>query len=149
MPLNSTHLPNLTGDRISAVKNLRAAFESQLQTEGGSSIETWLSKVSAADRSALFLELLDAELSFHRQHGREPSAEEYLARFPDFQQEIHWAFEALTLKPPHGSNDLSIGFHDRRGPAHLRAYLRVGELGKGRFCRTLSPGCIPRTRSIR
>lgn len=108
MKLESPYDPVLGIAESSVVKQLRLAFESQLQTESGSSIETWLSKVSSAERSALFLELLDAELSFHRRHGRELCAEEYLARFPDFHREIQWAFEALTLKPLHGSEDLSM-----------------------------------------
>ena len=100
-------LESRIGD-LSVLKKLRASFELQLETEGSSSIETWLSKVSFTERSGLFRELLDAEIRFHQQHGKEPLFEEYLARFPDFEREIQSVFESHELRPPQGSNDKSM-----------------------------------------
>lgn len=108
MTLKSSPAPPLSHEGSSSLKQLRAAFESQLQTDGGSAIETWLSKVPSTERSALFSELLDAELSFHRHCGREVLPNEYVSRFPDLQAEIKAVFKMLAAKPQHGSDDRTM-----------------------------------------
>jgi serine/threonine-protein kinase len=84
----------LVNSGSSIVKQLRAAFESQLQTGGGSSIETWIVRVPMSERSALFAELLDAELSFHHRNGRLVLPQDYVARFPDRVTEIESVFQS-------------------------------------------------------
>ncbi|TXT25974.1 MAG: hypothetical protein FD138_2894, partial [Planctomycetota bacterium] len=80
LPSAQAHEPGSAGSSV--LKQLRSAFESQLITDGGSSIETWLEMVPAAEQAALFAELLDAELSFHQQCGHEVHPEDYVTRFP-------------------------------------------------------------------
>lgn len=108
MVLKSPQIPELGSAEASAVKQLRAAFESQLLTDGGAAIETWLTKVPPSERPVLFVELLDAEVSFHQRYGRNVRAEDYLARFPDLKQEIESVFNSLLVNPQHGSDDQSM-----------------------------------------
>lgn len=108
MMLKTAQVPESEGVEASVVKQLRAAFESQLATEGGSSIETWLDKCASVDRPVLFVELLDAEVSFHQHRGREVRAEDYVARFPDLKQEIESVFSSHAAKAQYGSDDRSL-----------------------------------------
>ena len=108
MTSKSLQVPELGSAEASVVKQLRAAFESQLAAESASSIETWLSKASSVGRSALFVELLDAEISFHQRCGRKVQPNDYLGRFPDFKTEIESVFHSLTLIPQHSSDDRTM-----------------------------------------
>lgn len=108
MALNSQQVSELSGAKASVVKQLRAAFESQLITDGGSSIETWLTKVPSDERPVLFVELLDAEVSFHQHCGRVVRPEDYLARFPDLSREVESVFKSLTAKAQQGFDDRSM-----------------------------------------
>lgn len=108
MALKSPQVLELGSAEASVVKQLRAAFESQLATDGGSTIETWLSKASSVERSVLFVELLDAEIRHHQHCGRVVHAEDYVARFPDLKQEVESVFNSLVMKPQYGSDDRSL-----------------------------------------
>ncbi len=108
MALKSPQAPDLGSSEASVVKQLRAAFESHLATEGGSSIETWLNKCASVERPVLFVELLDAEVSFHQRRGREVRAEDYVARFPDLKPEIESVFSSHAMKAQYGSDDRSL-----------------------------------------
>lgn len=108
MALKSPQAPELGSAEASAVKQLRAAFESQLLTDAGASIETWLTKVPPPEQPVLFVELLGAELSFHQRSGRAVRAEDYIARFPNLKQEIESVFNSLLVKPQYGSDDQSM-----------------------------------------
>lgn len=108
MALKSPSAPPLSQTGLSSVKELRTAFECQLVTEGDSAIETWLNKVPSTERSALFLELLDAELSFHLRRGHKLRPDDYVSRFPDLEAEIQTAFQLLAVKPRHDSDDRTM-----------------------------------------
>ena len=99
--------PDLGGSEF-VVKQLRSEFESQLATKGGAAIETWLPKVPEAEQLVLFVELLDAELSFHRDHGHEVHLEDYVSRFPHLKPEIESVFESFAAKPLHSSDDRTM-----------------------------------------
>lgn len=108
MALKSPQAPELGSAEASAVKQLRAAFESQLLTDAGASIETWLTKVPPPEQPVLFVELLGAELSFRQRSGRAVRAEDYIARFPNLKQEIESVFNSLLVKPQYGSDDQTM-----------------------------------------
>lgn len=108
MAPNSLQVQERGPAEASVVKQLRAAFESQLATEGVTSIETWLNKCGSVERRQLFVELLDAELSFHQRSGRKVDPQDYLARFPDLKKEIEEVFHSLTLTPLHSSDDRTM-----------------------------------------
>lgn len=108
MRLPSSQQPGAAADELSVVKRLRLGFESQLRADGHSSIETWLTRIPAPERPALFVELLDAELSFHRSRGTETRAEDYLARFPEYESQIRTVFDSISLISLHSSDDKSM-----------------------------------------
>jgi hypothetical protein len=62
-------------------------------------IEHYLGRAPDSARTALLRELLALELVYRRQAGEQPSADEYVGRFPDHAGLIACAFREATPAP--------------------------------------------------
>ena len=89
-------ISELSDERSSVIKQIRASFESRLQSDD-TSIEEWLTTVSGVERLALLAELLDAEICFRRDQGQSPSLDTYVRRFPDSISLVRQVFEYRGL----------------------------------------------------
>ena len=75
------------------------AFEAALRTDESASIEQFLEEASAEIRTPLFCELFAIELEWRRQQSSIPEAIDYLARFPEFHEQIHRLLKAERAHP--------------------------------------------------
>lgn len=91
-----------------AIIRFRALFESELDSGHVSTIESWLQLVSETHRAGLFLELLDAELAFHRKKGVPLNPEGYCERFPEFRTQIQAVFRTSPAHAPKSSTVVSM-----------------------------------------
>lgn len=89
-------ISELSDERSSVIKQIRASFESRLQSDD-TSIEEWLTTVSGVERLVLLAELLDAEICFRRDQGQSPSLDTYVRRFPDSISLVRQVFEYRGL----------------------------------------------------
>jgi serine/threonine protein kinase len=97
-------ISELSDERSSVLKQIRASFESRLQSDD-TSIEEWLTTVSGVERLALLAELLDAEICFRRDQGQSPSLDTYVRRFPDSISLVRQVFEYRGLLTPSEIHD--------------------------------------------
>src|SRR5438105_3820337 len=73
-------------------------FESELLAGGRPLIEDFLPQVQEADRPALVRELVGLELEYRRCGGERPTAEEYRARFPQYENALAPLLQVLALR---------------------------------------------------
>ena len=90
------------------VKLFRAAFESELESGKGSSIEDWIDRVPAQHQSNVFEELLHAELQFRQKNEIAIDRDQYLDRFPNFRIQVHSAFDGMVDQAAKSSENLSM-----------------------------------------
>jgi hypothetical protein len=86
---------------VRSIDQLCDRFEAALKARQSPQIEEFLSLADEAHRSALLEALLEVELEYRRAWGEQPSADEYLERFPD-STAVRSAFEqrAWTTEAP-------------------------------------------------
>lgn len=105
-------------------------------------IENHLHDLDDDRRRELFVDLLDADITYRKRAGDTPKPEDFLQRFPEFHPEINEAFGLLK------DSDPNI-------PAAVGSYRFLGHLGKGSFgdvylCLDIATGtrvAIKRTKS--
>ncbi|MFN9720175.1 MAG: serine/threonine-protein kinase [Planctomycetota bacterium] len=128
-------LSELSDERSSVLRQIRASFESRLHADD-TSIEEWLTTVSGVERLALLAELLDAEICFRRGQGQSPSLKDYVRRFPDCISIIRQVFEYRGLLTPSEINDpLIASTMDVVIPESIltQTHLRVADQTLGRY----------------
>jgi serine/threonine protein kinase len=133
--------------------NLCAAFAEAWKNGDCPRIESILDQVAESDRRLLLSQLVALEVDFRRERGEEPSAEEYLARFPDQRGLIDSVlFETEQIAPPEDSTreyrtgviaDGDADFILAAGASSivsselsaegLNRYVRIALLGRGGF----------------
>jgi hypothetical protein len=115
-------------------------FERRYRAGESPRIEELLGEVSASDHGALVLELIALEVWFRRSAEQTPAAQEYTARFPQFEREI------LELFASESSQSISRGITKRsffrsglrstlswKAPTAVGRYELVSLLGQGGF----------------
>ncbi len=110
MSIQDIRLAAIDPERSSAIRQIRSAYESKLQSNCETRIEEWLSSVSEAERSVLLAELIDAEICYNRQQGLTAEFSAYLQRFPDQLPVIQAVFDSYELAAvrDRGQNALEI-----------------------------------------
>ena len=101
-------------------------------------IEEFLDQVVAIERPSLLRELLAIELEIRRERGEAPTAQEYLARFPDHAPLVNDVFNAgrstqMAMLERDMPQALQAGVLDSRNPGveEIAGYQIVDELGRG------------------
>ncbi len=79
------------------LSRLVKAFESAWRQGQQPRLEGWAVRLGPFDYSAVFRELLVAEVLCRRSQGETPTTGEYVSRFPDFRLEIEALFESGVL----------------------------------------------------
>ncbi len=115
-------------------------FEEAFRAGGTPTIEAMLATIAVEVRPRLFAELLSIECWWRKRRGETAEPNDYLARFPDFQQTIiaafaapkspgttppTAAFQSLVVEPQ--KSGLDVG--STLGPYHLVAKLGEGGMG--------------------
>lgn len=85
------------------------SLESELESGKVSSIDAWIEKVPPPHRSSVFVDLLRMEIQFRQQRGLGVDREIYLARFPEFREQIRIAFDSDADPEVKSSQNLSMG----------------------------------------
>ena len=83
------------GDPLALARRIHLAceqFEAEWRNDRRPRIEVYLGSCTDDDRCALLSELLALELELRCDHGEQPGRDEYLRRFPGFDQAIGAAF---------------------------------------------------------
>jgi eukaryotic-like serine/threonine-protein kinase len=94
---------------MSSVEQLCEAFDAAWKAGERPLIEVYARGVPAANRLALFRELLRIELGYRTRENERPRPQEYAARFPDHESVIETIFREMgTLITPAGSTPATI-----------------------------------------
>ncbi len=126
------------GSRVIRIDDACDRYEAGWVSGPRPRIEQFLDQVAAIERPSLLRELLAIELEIRRGRGEAPTAEEYLARFPDNSALVNDAFTVgrstesgiLERDMPQA---LQRGVLDGRNPGAegIAGYRIVDELGRG------------------
>ena len=77
------------------VESLRASFQEKLQSDGATSIESWMERVPVPLKSQAFGDLLLIELRFRQNKKLGSDRESYRQRFPDFVEQVESCFDLV------------------------------------------------------
>ena len=83
---------NLPLEARRRIDRLCLAFEDAWRSGEALAIEQFLQEVPEAERTSLLREFLLIDMTYRRQRGQEPKAEEYEVRFPAYGKAIAEAF---------------------------------------------------------
>ena len=126
------------GSRVIRIDDACDRYEAGWVAGPRPKIEQFLDQVAAIERPPLLRELLAIELEIRRGRGEEPTAQEYLARFPDDDALVNDVFTAArSTEPAMRKRDmpqaLQAGLLDSRnlGAEEIAGYQIQGELGRG------------------
>ena len=127
----------LSDNESEVIDSICDEFESLFKSGRTPRIEDYLTSGSISNRAALLIELVHLEVNYRKQRGERPLLDEYVIRFPDFQQPLAVEFEFLKATAGGGSTvdspprDTGVARADE--PGRVGRYRLERIIGQGAF----------------